>query len=102
MITSIRIKLLEYLCNMKKPITSMNVDEKVFRVIQVPLSFVKTINKFKGIDSMEINQEGRPFSAALPTLGLSNKVVSQHKSYKFVTQNTEAHARFLYEIVHGP
>lgn len=30
-------------------------DEKVLRVIQAPQSFVKTYNKFKGIDSMEID-----------------------------------------------
>jgi len=30
-------------------------DEKVLRVIQAPLSFVKTFNKFKGIDYMEID-----------------------------------------------
>ncbi|ORY39773.1 WD40 repeat-like protein [Neocallimastix californiae] len=54
-------------------------DEKVLRVIQAPLSFVKTFNKFKGIDYMEIddNQEDRPISASLPSLGLSNKAVSQ-------------------------
>lgn len=55
-------------------------DEKVLRVIQAPLSFVKTLNKFKGIDSMEIDnqeEEERPLSAALPALGLSNKAVSQ-------------------------
>lgn len=54
-------------------------DEKVLRVIQAPLSFVKTLNRLKGIDLMEIDdsQEERPISAALPALGLSNKAVSQ-------------------------
>lgn len=50
-------------------------DEKVARVFEAPGAFVRSVKNL-GVADPEVSEEGRPVTASVPPLGLSNKAIT--------------------------